>query len=256
MRASLSVTFRPPEDLAGPGLVLEQVPVETGRVTRLDLVRALSSRLYGGSGPKIDCGIKNGEFVTAVLIYPDDPAMSYQAGVTWGRLSRPVVTEVEVTESLQFSLTDRAVTKYPVQDLLSLEILSACWDAAGGAIQPPAVTWDGTSIHLATKIYGSLEIKYITVRHAMTLYIPARDNVDENFFESVAWADWTGGAKLLDLQVPTTRHGNDDGCAWRLLSTTVVDFPADKIAPPTADAARRYKVIDYCTQKAKSDETY
>lgn len=256
MRASLSITFRPPEVIAGPGLILEQVPVETGRVTRLDLVKALSSRLYGGSGPNIDCGIKNGEFVTAVLIYPDDPAMAYQAGVTWGRLSRPIISEVEVTESLQFSLTDSAVTKYPVQELLSIEILSACWDAGGGAIQPPAVTWDGTAIHLAEKIYGSLEIKYMTIRHTMTLYIPARDIVDENFFESVAWADWTGGAKLLNLQVPGARHGNDDGCAWRLLSTTIVDLPEDKIAPPVGDAARRYKDIDYCTQQVKSDETY
>lgn len=258
MRQSLSVTYsRPPAATAGPGLILEQATAESGRVTRLDLVKALASRLYGGQAPKVDCGLRDGEFATAVLVFPYDPAMAYEIGVTWGRLSPPVISEVEVDEILQFSLADRVETKYPVQDLVGLDPIDTCWDETGGVIQDtPAAVWDGSAVTLDRKIYGSLRIRYITIRHSRTLHIPAREDIDRDFFQSVAWAAWNGGAKLLDLTVPKVRYANDDGCAYRLLDHWIVNIPDEEIRPPTTDGVDRTVRIDYCSQKVISDETY
>lgn len=250
MTLSLSITYAapPPADVPG-GLILEQVPVTTGLVSRLDLVKALASRLYGDGAASVDCGIKNGEFGTTILVWPNDPAMAYNVGVTWGRLLPPVISEVLITEILQFSLSATSATQYPVQELVSLDAFGACWDAAGAETDPPDITWDGTSIILSKKIYGSLQIKYYAVRHSRVLKIPARDNLDRDFFSSVAWANWHGGGKLLRLTVPSVRYAADDDCAYRLTDNWVINMPDDQILPPTVDGVSRSIRIDYCTQK-------
>jgi len=246
MRQSLSATFSLPSAIPGPGIIMEQATSAAGRVTRLDLVKSLSGRLYGGHGPQIDCGFRDGRFMIALLVFPSE--QTYQVGVTHGHLDQPIISAPAVEESLQFTLTDSATTKYPVRELISLDPLADCWDENGAPIQPPPITWDGTTVTLARKIYGSLLITYRTIRHTMALLIPPRDG-SENIYQSVAWAAWNGGAKLLDLKVPSERYADDSGCAWRLTDRWIVNFPDDEIRPPTTDGVSNTVEIDYCTQK-------
>lgn len=270
MRTSLSVTFRVPDEILPrpdfiPGLILEQstpagsrrskldlerADVKIGLVTKLDLVRELAARLYGGTGAEVDCGFQDGEFVTAILVYPYYPEMAYEITASHGHLSGAIISEVEVDEKIEFSLSNVATTRYPVQDLISIDPgpIGYCWDAQGHIVQPfPDILWDGTSIYLDQKVYATVRIKYYTIRHARILRIPSRNSV-ANSFQSMIIANWTGGIKMLSLVTPATSYGGDNGCSSRPLSSILLDIPPEKIAPPEGTGVYHEINIDYCTQ--------
>ena len=250
----LTITFSPNTIPLSDALILKQGKVGGGIVSKLDLVNTLASRLYGGASANIDCGIVNGKFGVEIFVYPYDRNLIYNIGLSHGELSNRTIRVVQVTENLNFSLTDKAQTTYPVNELISAAVIAPCWDADGGSITTPELIFDGVNITLAKKIYGTVHIIYTTIRHFYRSYIPARLNAPENPYQSVCWTNWNGGVKFLDLVVPDSPITNNESCAYTLHDRWLINIPDEKISPPEADGVHKIINIDYCSQKIRNAE--
>ena len=129
-----------------------------------------------------------------MFVYPLDPDLVYNIGVTYGTLGDAVIQELEVSEVIKFNLDAKANSRYPVQELVSSSWYPNLWDNEGNKISEPAFTRNGKfEFDVGSEIYGALKIVYKTVRHTRYLKVKAREDVVENYYSSVAWTRWDGG---------------------------------------------------------------
>ena len=213
-------------------VLLEQYIGKTEPVTKLDLVNEIAARIYGGAGANIDCGIINGAFWTRVFAYPDPATLSYRIGITRGQLYDLVIETIEVVENLSFMLTKEVQATYPVLQLIAKEPVGPCWGADGGVISLPKITVSGNKFLVPEPIYGTVRVTYTTVRHVRRVIIPAKDGYIEEPYQSLVWASWDGGVRLLTLKVPKKTHPSDANCAYEIHNSYIVNMPEDKIKPP------------------------
>jgi len=228
------------------GLVLEQAPWPkgTGRVSKLQIILAAAASLFGLEPPEIDCGVDGDGFHTAVYAYPYDPGMAYRCGVTHGTLAKPVRAEVTIRDQVSFALATEAALKYPLRELVSIEWMAEVWSADGAVVANPALTVDSENVRSGAPIYGTAEVVYITLRDTHGLTVPPRDDAVENVFQSVFWAAWDGGVKLLEIEPP---EGAEEDFAADIACTggSILQTPPDEpdLPEPTRD---RTITLDYC----------
>jgi len=238
---------RPGSSGSGGRLIVEQRPWPegTGKVTRLAIIRSIAARLYDSEAPGIDCGVDAYGFATAAYVYPDPPELAYDCGLTHGLL-RPVMrAEVIIRETVSFTLTTEAALKYPLRQLVSVAWLDEVWDGAGAVLDQPALSAAAGAVRSARPIYGSATVVYTTLRdtHPIQVY-PRADAVAGNY-ESVFWANWAGGVKLLQIDPPDDAEEDyqlQTTCAG---SSTLV-IPADDPDQPPEPSRDREITLSYC----------
>jgi hypothetical protein len=235
---------RPPP--VNRGLLLEQMPWPkgTGRVSRLQIILAAAARLFGLEPPEIDCGVDGDGLNTAVYAYPYDPGLAYGFGVTHGNLSKPVRAEVVMREYVSFALTDEETVKYPLQELVSVDWQDEVWSADGAVIAGPALSVDGETVRSAEKLYATALVVYKTLRDTHGLQVPPREDAVGNVYQSVFWANWDGGVKLLPIEAP---EGAEEDYEFKIECTggSILDLPPDE-DPPPAPSIDRTITLDYC----------
>ncbi len=248
----LPITFAVPPRPELPGLILEQAPWAggVGVVTKLDLVHALSSALYGDPENEIDCGMDGDCYLSGLFVYPFNPSLSYQIGITHGELGESITQDVEVRELVSFKLDTEATVKYPIQQLISAEWGAETWDSEGGVTSDPSIFVDGQQVVLSKKVYGTVIVIYKTIRHARTLRVPPREESVENVFDSYAWARWDGGVEMEKLDPPENAeeaYFSESNCIWGGRWGDVI--PPDDPGEPYGDGYGEDYDIDYCTQR-------
>jgi len=239
---------QPPESR---GLILEQEPVEdetVGTITKLTIVLTMAARLFGLDDPEpVDCGMDGDAFETNVFVYPYEPELIYNIGVTNGALGSGTLGEHSVTEILSFSLDTEQSVRYPVNEFISASWVGDVWSADGEVVGQPGIEWDDGTVTVAEKIYGSLEVRYTTLRYAHSLRVAAREDAVENVFQSVVWANWNGGVKLLEIDAPP---GAEEDYAAGVECTGgeigEVNPDDDPPVPPPGQSADRTINLNYC----------
>ncbi len=235
------------------GLILEQADWvgNTGVVTKLDLVKAIATALYGDPENDIDCGISgDGSYLSGLYVYLYNQNTSYDIGITHGELGEVIVQEVEVRELITFSLGDESSSKYPIQELITAEWAADTWGVDGGVVTPPSISVSGNTVSLSNSVYGTVIIVYRTIRHARSLSVPPREESVENVFDSYAWARWNGGVKMLKLNPPDNAdesYLNQTNCIWG--SRWGDHIPPDDPGDPYGDGYGGDFDVDYCTQQ-------
>ncbi len=235
------------------GLILEQAEWDgIGKVTKLDLVKAMNTMLFGTvNNNEINCGVDGeGKYISGLYVYPFNMNLAYDIGITHGELGIKLVQEVHVRELVKFSLTKEQSAKYPVHSLTSYEWGADCWDGEGNVVTRPSISVDGQKILISNKVYGTVIIEYKTYRHARTLKVPPRENESINIYDSYAWARWNGGVELLKLEPPEGAEENymfDIDCLGGGRGTVTPRDPPDR---PTDSPEFKTVMIDYCTQQS------
>ncbi|SDP69805.1 hypothetical protein [Desulforhopalus singaporensis] len=253
---ALPITYGLPDSSRSAGMVLEQARWSgIGRVTRLNLVQALSSSLYDTEGPDVDCGVEDdNSFESGLYAYPYDLAMTYDIGLTHGSLSEMVVQEVTVRELVQFSLDTEQSLKYPAQKIISSEWAATPWGTEGEETDPPAISVEGNEIAISKPVYGSVAVEYLAIRHSRQMRISPRADAVEDVFCSYAWARWVGGCELLKIEPPPKAEESyaiGVTCFGGGLLRSVDDdnTPQD----PTERSHELEVNVDYCTQVADEE---
>ena len=228
------------------GLILEQCLKSDRYVRKIDLVRALMNRAYGTDYPepsRSDCTLRN----AAVCVYLYNPGINYNIGVTHGELGERTVEPIEVRESVKFSLTKEESIKYPTTGIISAEWQGTVYDENGSVISGPNIRVSGSRIIIPFKVYGVVFVTYAAEKHHYDLSISAREGSEFSSYDSIVWANWNGGAKLLVIEYPDCDDAADeeDGIETYL----EVTFPDDDIRGPSDTGHNYEKVIDYCSQR-------
>ncbi len=233
-------------------LIMEQLSRkdDTGKITRLDITETISSILYGTEEAKYDCGVLDGEDSTAVLVFPFEPSLAYDIGVTHGDLGGSIIAEITIVELIQFSLDLVKNSTYPIQSLESIEWYGDVFDEEGSVIDGPDISvGKKIEITVSEKVYGTSKIEYKTTRHYHPVLIKARSSA-ENVYESTAWARWDGGVRLLTLASPNGAeedYQNGTFC-WDRSIADIVPLEEPPLLPPAAEPNSRRINIEYCSQ--------
>ena len=245
------IVARPKTDNDDSYLIIEQEPWAkgVGKVTRLDLVRALESVIFAEeSEVEIDCGLDDGgsSYTTLVYVYPSPESLAFNVGLTNGTLSEPTLVELQVKEAVDFSLTDQGELTYPVKNVISSAWAADVWDAAGSVVSasPPVV--DGQTAEVDEVIYGTAYIEYTTLRYVYAVQVFARDEDPENVFQSVFYAWWNGGIEMLEIDAPDgAEHSYTYDVRCDGGSNVIID-PDDDEDPPRAVPVNKTITLDYC----------
>jgi hypothetical protein len=229
----------------------------TGVVTRSEMVYAIANTLYGTSyDPATWCGLVDGNVVSTIYVYPRIPDLAYQLHTSWGSLSQRREATIELTEILNYRLTDAVQPDHPPLAIRSASWLDDCYDAAGTLVAPPALTIESGEIRSAQKVYGAVTINYTTIRHTYTLNQPRRETAIDNQYSAAVYGLYEGGINWLVLEMPpgieAFEADPDAWCGWSG-SGRVIDDDKEPW-PVNPGGADRRTTVDYCTQKIISDE--
>lgn len=234
-------------------LVLEQEKWDAckGVPTKIDLLNEITKSIYNDTdSANVDCVVENGSFSTAIMVYPYDPNLNYDIGVTHGTFREMSIVEVEVNELVRFSLDNESKTKYPVQTLISFSWYTDVYDEKGILQLKPNLSVINSIVKSSKKIYGTAKVKYKTLRHLRILDITAREEDIENVYQSVVYTNWDGGVKMLEVEPPEGAeedYSNDVTCTTRALLHMGDDN--DDLPMPTADSTYEEVNILYCEQE-------
>lgn len=191
---------------------------------------------------------------TTLHVYRYDLNVHYRLAVSHGALGEMVRSDdLLFTEKIVFVMADTAGLSYPCHGLVeSLWLGDVVYDQDGGEIAPPAMTASLDALALAAKVYGTLAVTYRTSRDSYALELPARDQVIENKYSSVAYALWNGGLTWLTVTPPPGAEESDQQCSggW---GASLHGVPPDAPEQPYGPNADAEILIDYCSQEVISD---
>lgn len=232
----------------------------TGVVTKAELVRWLAARLYDREyEERTDCGLVGGSVVCAIYVYPRVAGLLYQFRASWGTLSERSVAMETITETINFQLDAEVDPRYPAREIKSATWMDQTYDASGAIIPNPALTIQGGKITSTVPVYGAVEVRYTTERHAYMLTCPRREEAIDNNYSAVVYGLYAGGLNWLVLEMPpgidAFEADEDAECGW---GSTVgsITAPDDEDWPVEDGLYERRTVVDYCTQLIASDRVY
>ncbi len=250
MNNSFSIQFS--NVLTSSGVFLEQAPWNgTGVVTKLDLVKAIYNSVYDSTeSPDKNCGLQGSAYASTLYVYPYDRNLLFQIGLTWGELGEGVFSEVEVTENIEFSLSDTGTSTYPIQELISYKFLNLPWDSFGNEVSGVVVSVKGEDITLTKSVYGTVQLVYKTVRYSYSLLILPREDTVDTAFQSVSYVWWNGGVEMKVLEPPSGAEYDNkmDAKCWERSQLRVNPDP-DLPVLPSGESNSETVFVDYCSQE-------
>ena len=261
--STLTITYtRPGRDVAGLDLLMieqERWLPYVGRVTKSEVVGQLAAWLYSEAWEgRMDCGLQGGMVVCAVHAYPRVAGLGYQFHASHGYLSERSVAMVEVSEIVNFRLTDREQPKYPPRTIASASWMGNCYTQEGDEIPPPTLSIDDGELVSALPVYGAVEVRYLTERHTYILSTPRREEALDNHYSAVVYGVYSGGLSWLEIDMPPGIEAFEADpnaiCGWG--DSGSVTGPEDEDRPVTPRGADRITVQDYCSGEIISDQTY
>lgn len=228
----------------------------TGEVTKAAMVRFLADLIYqSGESAGVQCGMDGDVAALLVSAYLFDPGLNYRLLATYGLLSEGARHEREITETLQFKLTDEVSVKYPVAAISSVNWLSPfVRDKDFNKLEPKPDLAPGDelkTIKSSVACYGSAKVVYTTVVDSYILNIPPREDVEENKYSSVVYAVYSGRPVWLVTDPPPGAEEMEGDCAGQDTGHLgrPPKWPSDL---PKAYANRAIR-INYCTTEKLSD---
>ncbi len=222
-----------------------------GKVTRLDLIKALENSVLGSSNSlSVDCGVDfDGQsYTTIVYAYPSPADLRFKVGLTNGEFTAPTVVELTVREAVSFALETEQSLTYPVRRFVAAEWAADVWNEAGSVVARPAITRDGQTMSVPEPIYGTAYVEYTTVRYVYSANIPARSDDPENVFQSIFYAWWDGGIELLKLSAPDgaeSSYSSQMNC-WGERVLINPDDEDDPAAPSMVPTRNKEITLNYC----------
>jgi len=262
--ASLTIPFSDSSATPENYLKIEQEPwgKDVGKTTNMQAILAVSAAVYGGRWPNANCGGLNGEFRATVYVYPGNPHMSYRFKVSHGRVTHGPLGVPFREEIIQCGLQLEHETDYPIFAVITKAWIGRCYDNEGNITIRPEVTIVGNKIILSKKVYGSLRIRYMAIRHTYHVIVSKRLNAIENTYQSVAYAVYDGGVEWTDIEAPANFEelegecGNgawydDDGNFMRISGVDICNPDGHRF--PAAVTADRLIDQDYCSREITDD---
>lgn len=212
---------------------------------------AIYSRKYQS---KLKCGVEFDTVVCGVSIYPYIKGLEFEAYTSHGSLALEAVSVVEISENINFRLSNRASSEFPVIYYRSVEWNGQCFDAKGNVINNPNILIDERGAYTDIDIYGSAKLLYGTTKYRYLLSIPKRYTSIDNFWTSVVYGVYEGGETFKKVEMPpgieVFNADPDATCGKTILS---VKYPENKPNKPTDDGCDRKIIKDYCSQNVISD---
>jgi hypothetical protein len=253
--AALTALYAGPAATSAAKLLLVQAEwsLYTGKVTKQELVRWVAAAVLEEEyAAKIDCGMSGEALVCPIYAYPLEPDLEYQLLASYGELSERAVEMIEITELVQFKLTDSATPEYPARTIVATEWAVGCLDAAGEVVAPPALTTDGQSIRSAIPVYGTASATYLCERHTYILNVPRRAEALDSNYSAVVVAAIPGFAPVVHVmemppgvEVFEADPNATCGASWHGGAT----WPDDEDPIPEATTANLITEVDYCKQE-------
>lgn len=261
---SLSISFSnaAAADVVCSGAMIEQEPwgKDVGETSQSQAIQAIAALMYGGRWPNANCGGVDGRFRATVYVYTCDISLGYRVGVSHGIVTGLGVEFPIREETVQCSMELEHELDYPVWAMLSKSWFGKCYDTSGNITSRPIVTIvDDKKIVLSKKVYATLRVRYMVLRHVYYITVSKRLTVLENTYQSVAYCVWPGGVVWIDIQAPTNFEATDGECqngAWYDPETGLMTHVSgmhvcdeDKYSIPVATNADMHIDVDYCSQE-------
>ncbi len=251
--ATLTATYSGAAAAALDLLRIEQQDwsVYTGKVSKQEVVRwvaaAISEEAYELA---VDCGIAGESLVCVLYAYPLVADLDYRLLTSYGTLSERAVALIEISEQVQFRLTDSAATEFPARSILSVEWTVECLNADGEVVAPPALSVVGTDIVSAATVYGTATVRYLCERHSYVLNAPRRTDALDNNFSAVVAGVYQGGLAHLVIEMPPSidvfEADADADCGWSTVGA--ITAPDDELPVVQPQSANKTTTVDYCSQ--------
>jgi len=225
---------------------------KVGRVTTLDLVKALDAQLFDGDKPDIDCGMNDAEsFSCPVYAYPTPSNLAFRISITNGDITGPVYQEITVRETIGIALEESVSLSYAVGVVLNIEWASdQLWDAEGNPTSPPFLNYANGEITVDKLVYGDAIITYKSTRLAYTATVSVIKDAIENVFSSSVYAVWDGGVSIVTLDPPPNAEENyldDVNCTGGSTLILNDDDDDDPERPPRAPSGGEKVInLNYC----------
>lgn len=210
-------------------VVLEQVVGTRLRYpSSLDLAKLTGHLVFGVVGTsQVYCGIdeETGEFIgDGLAAWTSSFSVSYRIGLTNGRLTGGVSEVENIEEIVNFNNSNSGSIKYPTSSITSVEWLTGPWDIDGNDIYGVTLSVSGRNVRASKSVYGSALVKYTSYKKVRNMIVTAHPDTDSNVYECYAWAAWTGGTTLMQVDPPTgTELKDSEGTTCQDTSTTRPD---------------------------------
>lgn len=234
----------------------EEWHTNTGFVTKAAFFKYMFALLRGvDPGSVMSCGFQaDGTIASVIYAYPSDPNLAYSLKTTYGSLSARRILEYIQKEVINFSLSNSASLKYPMNGDLAYEWVGHIYDFYGNRISPPAVSIDGDQLTLSRKVYGSLALQYPVMRHEYTLVAQARSDGTMDLFGAVVYAPFTGGISWLEITNPPNADEIALGGECGVSIGDREENPNAPFSPPECPQINITETYDYCSQDLISVE--
>lgn len=245
---ALTITIgAPARPESGAFVLLEQEAWDPyiNYLTKAGVIGYLNARLFNAPPPPAFCSAPDGSYSKTVYAYPSPGALPYRIGVAVGVISERSQSFLDYAEAIQCDLQTELTPKYPVQEITRWEWVGDAYDRDGAVIPKPAVRISGKGLALDQPVYGTVLVVYKVVQHRYTVSIKPRIGAQENRLTAFAWAVWSGGNTVIEVEAP---DGAEEGVCQAGLDTGsshVEDMPDG--VPGSVSPDNETHDIDYCT---------
>lgn len=246
----------------GGSVLLEQEPWDKlGNTTSaLDVVNYLSDFLLATKDYVVNCEVDTDGyyFVDVIYAYPSPSDLVFETGVTHGFKGVGRIESYDVEKQVGLSFALRVELAYPPSASgIQIEWLNnKAYDKDGSPTPPPAWKLEGRTVVFSKQVYATYTVKYSTRRYVYDVRVTPRDDVEENAFESVFWARWSGGCRMLKLNTPSDAEEDlklNADCKGRSLMNYIDNDDDNGERKLEGFAVYDVLEIDYCSQTDKDD---
>ncbi|MBV5328491.1 MAG: hypothetical protein JZU65_12800 [Chlorobium sp.] len=244
---ALAISFSNPASSETDSFVLleqEPIPIYTNYLTKAGVVRYLSAKLSAQAYVSTNCGDFENGYPTTIYAYPYPQNLGYRLGISSGSIEARAMAIVSFQEDLQCNLETTLKPKYPVLEIMQYDWVGEVYNRDGQAVAKPAVSVVANGLTLAEPVYGTLVVTYKVMQHSYPAYVPKRGL--KNKLQSFAWAVWTGGNTMLELEPP---DGAEDGTCQDSTASGIGSIEHVPSGPDYVESHDETHHIDYCTME-------
>jgi len=244
-----SVTYSVQSKTSNDFVLLEQEPWDpyVGMLTKVQFITALNKIMFSGKDSEPNCASDGLMYSSKVYAYPSREDLAYSMGWVNALNVDKIIQFPIFTELLQCNMEQDLDLKYPAMEIISAGWKGGAYSSDGAIVTPPALTLTDTGAHVASKVYGTVIVKYKVCQHLYPFSVQRRVDAIENPFTAFAYAIWDGGNEFIELKAP--EGAEESQCN----NSGSVDIIPDKPRPDHVDPEDQFIKIDYCDQTVIED---